>query len=76
MAIRVLVVDDHFVVRAGVASFIDSQNDMSLVGEAGGCEEAVKAAETLKPDVVLMDIRLNDCSVAVSVASAERPQPI
>jgi DNA-binding NarL/FixJ family response regulator len=62
MAIRVLVVDDHFVVRAGVASFIDSQNDMSLVGEAGGCEDAIAAAETLNPDIVLMDIRLNGCS--------------
>ena len=62
MAIRVLVVDDHFVVRAGVASFIDGQDDMSLVGEAGSCDEAVSAAETLKPDIVLMDIRLDGCS--------------
>ena len=62
MAIRVLVVDDHFVVRAGVASFIDSQADMSLVGEATTCEEAVAAAETLNPDIVLMDIRLDECS--------------
>lgn len=62
MAIRVLVVDDHYVVRAGVASFIDSQDDMTLVGEAGTCEDAVRAAEELAPDVVLMDIRLEECS--------------
>ena len=62
MAIRVLVVDDHFVVRAGVASYIDSQRDMTLVGEAGSCEAAVDAAGTLAPDVVLMDIRLEGCS--------------
>jgi DNA-binding NarL/FixJ family response regulator len=62
MAIRVLIVDDHFVVRAGVASFIDSQDDMTLVGEAGTCEDAINAAETLSPDVVLMDIRLEECS--------------
>lgn len=62
MAIRVLVVDDHFVVRAGVASFIDSQPDMTLVGEAGTCEDAVSAAERMTPDVVLMDIRLEGCS--------------
>lgn len=62
MAIRVLIVDDHFVVRAGVASFIDSQDDMTLVGEAGTCEDAVAATETLSPDVVLMDIRLEECS--------------
>jgi DNA-binding NarL/FixJ family response regulator len=62
MAIRVLVVDDHFVVRAGVASFIDSQSDMTLVGEAGSCEDAVASAEALQPDIILMDIRLDDCS--------------
>ena len=62
MATRVLVVDDHFVVRAGVSSFIDSQDDMVLVGEAGTCEDAVNAAETLGPDIVLMDIRLEECS--------------
>ncbi|MDJ0923903.1 MAG: response regulator transcription factor [Acidimicrobiia bacterium] len=62
MAIRVLVVDDHFVVRAGVASYIDNQSDMTLVGEAGTCEAAVNAADELTPDVVLMDIRLDGCS--------------
>lgn len=62
MAIRVLVVDDHFVVRAGVASFIDSQVDMTLVGEAGTCDDAIAAADKLVPDVVLMDIRLDDGS--------------
>ena len=62
MAIRVLVVDDHFVVCAGVASFIDGQSDMTLVGEAGTCDDAVAAAEQLVPDVILMDIRLEGCS--------------
>ena len=62
MAIRVLVVDDHFVVRAGVASFIDSQEDMTLVGEAGTCDDAISATAKLTPDVILMDIRLDDCS--------------
>jgi len=62
MAIRVLVVDDHFVVRAGVASFIDSQEDMTLVGEAGTCGDAIAATAKLRPDVILMDIRLDDCS--------------
>ncbi len=62
MAIRVLVVDDHFVVRAGVASYIDSQEDMTLVGEAGTCDDAIAAASELNPDVILMDIRLDDCS--------------
>jgi DNA-binding NarL/FixJ family response regulator len=62
MAIRVLIVDDHFVVRAGIASFIESQSDMTLVGEAATCEDAVEAAARLAPDVTLMDIRLEDSS--------------
>jgi two-component system response regulator DevR len=60
--IRVLVVDDHFVVRAGVASYVDSQSDMTLVAEAGSCAEALEAVDRLEPDVVLMDIRLGDGS--------------
>lgn len=62
MAIRVMVVDDHFVVRAGVASYIDSQSDMTLVGEAGSCSDALACVGELTPDVVLMDIRMADGS--------------
>ncbi len=62
MAIRVLVVDDHFVVRAGVASYIDSQSDMTLVGDAASCSDALACVDELQPDVVLMDIRLSDGS--------------
>jgi DNA-binding NarL/FixJ family response regulator len=62
MAIRVLVVDDHFVVRAGVASYIDSQTDMTLVGDAGTCADALASVDSLEPDIVLMDIRLGDGS--------------
>jgi two-component system response regulator DevR len=61
-AIRVLVVDDHYVVRAGVASYIDSQSDMTLAGEAGSCADAIACVDQLEPDVVLMDIRLGDGS--------------
>jgi len=62
MAIRVLVVDDHFVVRAGVASYIDSQSDMTLVGDAASCSDALACVDELEPDVVLMDVRLRDGS--------------
>jgi len=61
-AIRVVVVDDHYVVRAGVASYIDSQSDMTLVAEAGSCADALDCVDRLEPDVVLMDIRLGDGS--------------
>jgi two-component system response regulator DevR len=62
MPIRVLVVDDHSVVRSGVASFIESQPDMTMVGEAGDCDGAVAETTSIKPDMVLMDIRLGECS--------------
>lgn len=54
--IRVLIVDDHAIVRQGIATFIEAQDDMQLVGEAeNGCQALARAAE-LVPDVVLMDV--------------------
>jgi DNA-binding NarL/FixJ family response regulator len=55
---KVLLVDDHEVVRLGLMTLINDQTDMEVVGEAGTAAEAVKAVEHLRPDVVLMDIRL------------------
>ena len=54
--IRVLVVDDHAVVREGLRAFLDLQDGIEVVGEAGDGDEAVAAAERLRPDVVLMDL--------------------
>jgi NarL family two-component system response regulator LiaR len=54
--IRVLIVDDHAVVREGLRSFLELQEGMTVVGEAEDGEEAVAAAEQLRPDVVLMDL--------------------
>jgi len=54
--IRVLVVDDHSIVREGLRAVINGERDMELVGEAGDGEEAVRKALALKPDVILMDL--------------------
>ena len=56
--IRVLVADDQALVRAGLATLLDSQPGLSVVGQAGNGQEAVLLARELKPDVVLMDIRM------------------
>jgi len=55
-SIRVLVVDDHAVVRDGLRAFLELQDGIEIVGEAGDGEEAIRRAEELRPDVVLMDL--------------------
>lgn len=55
---RILLVDDHDIVRLGLMTLLNDQPDMEVVGEASAAAEAVKTAERLQPDVVLMDIRL------------------
>jgi DNA-binding NarL/FixJ family response regulator len=54
--VRILIVDDHAVVRAGLAMLIDKEPDMETVGEAGNAREAIFQARSLKPDIVLMDV--------------------
>jgi len=54
--IRVLLVDDHTVVRSGLGAVLTASDDLNLVGEAGDGEEAVRQCERLHPDIVLMDL--------------------
>ena len=62
MKTKLLLVDDHAVVRSGLRMLLDGQADVEIVGEAGTASEAITAVSTLKPDVVLMDIGLPDMS--------------
>ena len=62
MPIRIMIVDDHGILRAGLRALLQAKADIAVVGEAGGMEEAVRMAVELKPDVVLMDINLPDGS--------------
>ena len=55
-AIRVLIVDDHAVVRQGLRAFLQTQDDIDIAGEAADGEEAVRRVRELVPDVVLMDL--------------------
>src|SRR6185295_17891572 len=56
--IRILIADDHAVLRTGLRMLIDSQRDLEVVGEASDGDEAVRKAATLRPDVALVDISM------------------
>ncbi|MFD5159056.1 response regulator [Streptomyces hawaiiensis] len=57
-AIKVLLVDDHQVVRRGLRTFLEVQDDIEVVGEAADGAEGVDRAEELQPDVILMDVKM------------------
>lgn len=56
--LRVLVADDNPVVRAGLAALLDGHPDLEVVAQAADGEEAIAAATRLRPDVVLLDVRM------------------
>jgi DNA-binding NarL/FixJ family response regulator len=58
VSVRVLIVDDQAVVRAGFRTILSAEPDLAVVGEAGDGREAIRAAASLSPDVVLMDVRM------------------
>jgi NarL family two-component system response regulator LiaR len=74
--IRVLIVDDHAVVRTGLKVFLDLQPDMEVVGEAADGSEGVAMARRLEPDVVLMDLLMPnmDGVTAIGRIKSERPE--
>ncbi|MBI2863752.1 MAG: response regulator transcription factor [Chloroflexi bacterium] len=74
--VRILIVDDHDVVRVGLRSLLDGRGTFRVVGEAASAAEAVSKAEQCDPDVVIMDIRLPDGSgiEACREIRARRPE--
>src|SRR3990172_8159489 len=58
--LRVLIVDDHAVVRSGLRAVLEGEEGMEVGGEASSASEAVPNAEALRPDVILMDIRMGE----------------
>jgi two-component system response regulator NreC len=76
MSVRILIVDDHAVVRSGLRLLLEAEDDLEPVGEAGNARDAVFQARTLKPDVILMDVVMPDESGldVVPTILHERPE--
>src|SRR5919202_2500290 len=74
--IRVLIVDDHGVVREGLRAYLELESDIQVVGEARDGKEGVRRAQELRPDVVLMDLMMPhmDGVAATAAIKQERPE--
>lgn len=69
--IAIMLVDDHLIVRRGLASLIEDEPDLAVVAEASSGEEAITLASQRRPDVIVLDLRLRDMS-GIEVANALR----
>ena len=74
-AIRILVVDDHSIVRKGTRALLDRIPDFTVVGEAGNGVEAVAQAKALQPDVILMDLMMPEMDGIEAISHITASQP-
>jgi DNA-binding NarL/FixJ family response regulator len=72
---KILVVDDHYIVRAGLRGLIDQQPDMKVEGEAQNGEEAIRIFKELNPDVTIMDLRIPVISGVDAIRAIYRDHP-
>lgn len=75
MSIRVLIADDHHVVRRGLVFFLRTQKDLEIIGEAANGKEAVDQAKLLKPDIILMDLVMPEMDGIQATKIIKQEQP-
>ena len=78
MPISVFLLDDHEIVRRGIAQLLEGEDDIKVVGEAGSAAQALARLPALRPDVAILDVRLPDgdgIAVCRDVRSAVEPPP-
>lgn len=73
--IRILAVDDHMLLREGIASIVGAEADMQIVGEAASGSQAVEAHRRLRPDVTLMDLQMPAMSGVEAIETIRREDP-
>ena len=73
--LRIIIAEDHETVREGLKMIVESQDDMEVVGEAGDGREAIRLAEELKPDIVLMDVSMPGLNGLLAAAKLKRIMP-
>ena len=74
LSIKVVTVDDHKLVQEGIATFLSTQKDIALIGQASSASEAIEVAVNLKPDVILMDLQLNGTAGGIEAIEAIKKQ--
>lgn len=73
--IRLLIADDHAIVREGLVAILDAQPDFEVVGEAGDGEQAVEAVDRLEPDIILMDLEMPKLNGAEAIRRIKSRHP-
>lgn len=75
MTIRIMIVDDHAIVRSGLKAILASQQDFELVADVGTGDAAVSASATLRPDVILMDLQMPVMDGVTAISLIHKKQP-